>query len=268
LVQVPWLPGTLHAWQVPVQAELQQKPSTQLPLAHWVLIVQEMPVLSTQCPAPSHELDPVQALAGYVSCCAAGTLVQVPTLPLMLQAWQVPPHAELQQTPSTQLPLRHWLDVAQAVPFVDRQLPAPLQALGAVQPGASCWPLTTLEQVPALPGMLQAWQVPLQPVLQQTPSTQLPERHWPAFAQTVPFVYRQVPEPLQALGAVQFGASGWPDGTLEQVPMLPVTLHAWQLPEQAPLQHTLSAQKPLVHSFPALQPTPLVFFCTQVVIRQ
>jgi hypothetical protein len=37
----------------------------------------------------------------------AGTLVQVPTDPVSPQDWQVPPQAVLQQTPSTQFPVRH-----------------------------------------------------------------------------------------------------------------------------------------------------------------
>jgi hypothetical protein len=36
----------------------------------------------------------------------------------------------------------------------------------------------TTEQVPAEPATLQASQAPAQAVLQQTPSTQLPEPHW------------------------------------------------------------------------------------------
>jgi hypothetical protein len=38
----------------------------------------------------------------------AATGLQVPTLPATLQASQEPPHAVLQHTPSTQLPLPHW----------------------------------------------------------------------------------------------------------------------------------------------------------------
>ncbi len=45
------------------------------------------------------------------------TLEQVPTKPAMLQASQLPLHAVLQQTPSTQLPLVHWLLPVHAVPF-------------------------------------------------------------------------------------------------------------------------------------------------------
>jgi hypothetical protein len=100
-------------------------------------------------------------------------LVHVPTLPVTLQAWQVPLQALLQQTPSTQIPLAHWLLCAQAMEFPWRQAPAPLQAPGAVQPGESSWPEGVFAHVPTLPAMLHAWQVPPQEVLQQTPSTQL-----------------------------------------------------------------------------------------------
>ena len=42
--QVPWLPWTLQAWQAPVQALLQQKPSTQLPFVHSVPTPQVAPL--------------------------------------------------------------------------------------------------------------------------------------------------------------------------------------------------------------------------------
>ena len=38
-----------------------------------------------------------------------GLGLHVPTLPARLQASHESPHAVLQQTPSTQLPLAHWL---------------------------------------------------------------------------------------------------------------------------------------------------------------
>jgi hypothetical protein len=43
-----------------------------------------------------------------------------------LQASQEPPHAVLQQTPSTQLPLPHWLAAVQEAPlaFWGTQVPA------------------------------------------------------------------------------------------------------------------------------------------------
>ncbi len=48
----------------------------------------------------------------------AGTVVQVPNIPGTSHAWHAEvSHAELQQYPSTQLPLVHWVDVVQARPF-------------------------------------------------------------------------------------------------------------------------------------------------------
>ena len=37
---MPCAPATLHAWQAPAHAVLQQNPSTQLPLLHWLPDVQ------------------------------------------------------------------------------------------------------------------------------------------------------------------------------------------------------------------------------------
>ena len=45
------------------------------------------------------------------------TATQLPTEPDTSQAWHCPPQALLQQTPSTQLPLPHWLAAVQAPPF-------------------------------------------------------------------------------------------------------------------------------------------------------
>jgi len=48
---------------------------------------------------------------------AADCSVQVPMLPVRLQASQAPLHAVVQQTPSTQLPEVHWVSLEQFVPF-------------------------------------------------------------------------------------------------------------------------------------------------------
>jgi hypothetical protein len=48
--------------------------------------------------------------------CATG--LHVPTLPATLQASQELPHAVLQHTPSTQLPLPHWLAAEHVAPLV------------------------------------------------------------------------------------------------------------------------------------------------------
>ncbi len=51
--------------------------------------------------------EPSLAQAERRPCGAPLTVVQVPTLPATSQAWHWLPQAELQQTPSTQLPAAH-----------------------------------------------------------------------------------------------------------------------------------------------------------------
>jgi hypothetical protein len=82
--------------------------------------------LSSQVPPQKHEVP-------------LGLVAQVPTLPLMLQAWQAARQAELQQTPLAQLPDRHCPPVEQGVPLVclGRHSRAALQKKsgGQVHPG-------------------------------------------------------------------------------------------------------------------------------------
>ena len=130
--------------------------------------------MERQLPAPLQAPLPTQPGA---SCWPEGVLRHVPTLPATLHDWQTPLQAELQHTPSTQLPVAHWLPCVQATPLPERQLPAPLHTPAPMQPGASGWPEGVLTQVPTLPATLHDWQTPLQAVPQQTPSTQLPPAH-------------------------------------------------------------------------------------------
>jgi hypothetical protein len=53
------------------------------------------------------------------------TATQVPTEPETSQAWHCPPQALLQHTPSTQLPLPHWLAAVQAPPLASFGTHAP-----------------------------------------------------------------------------------------------------------------------------------------------
>jgi len=86
------------------------------------------------------------------------------------------------------------------------QAPAPLQVpvlpqvpLVVQRACGSPAPSATFEQVPS-PFRLQAWQVPQDPVPQQTPSTQLPLPHSCAAAQTAPLALRATqlpPVPVQ-----------------------------------------------------------------------
>jgi hypothetical protein len=82
---------------------LQHRPSTQLLLRHVVPELHVCPLSESQLPEPS-QAPFVHSLLGSV---LFGILVQVPSDPLTLQAWQVPPQALLQQRPSMQLVLRH-----------------------------------------------------------------------------------------------------------------------------------------------------------------
>jgi len=57
-------------------------------------------------PLPSHSFDPVQMFVGLLSVCPAGTLLQIPTLPLELHDLHALLQADSQHTPSTQKLLR------------------------------------------------------------------------------------------------------------------------------------------------------------------
>jgi hypothetical protein len=95
-------------------------------------------------------------------------LEQVPAEPALLHAWQVPPHPELQHTPSTQIPLAHSAGCEHAAPFESvLQAPAPLQLVAPEHSFAGSCPAGMLVHVPSDPAMLQAWQAPLHALLQQ-----------------------------------------------------------------------------------------------------
>ena len=82
--------------------------------------------------------------------------------------------------------------------------------------------------VPLTPPVLaavQALHVPVQVVLQQTPSTQLPLRQSLLAMQVWPLSSLQTPEPLQEPLAHSLAGS-CPFAMLEQVPTEPATLHA------------------------------------------
>ena len=109
----------------------------------------------------------------------------------------------------------------------------------------------------------QGWQtfgIPLQSLLAQ--SMFMPQLS-PAFSLHALF---PIP-PSQAFIPSQMPAgneSCCPCGMFEHVPTEPVTLQAWHLVVQELLQQTPSTQLLLVHSTPAPQAVPLVFFTRQV----
>jgi hypothetical protein len=119
----------LHDTQVPWQALSQHTPSEQNPLAQAAPEVQAVPLAAAHLPVPSHAVWPEQLPATWVPAAAA---VQVPKLPATLHDWQGPAHvADSQHTPSTQLPLAHWLakSLLQPVP-----LPKPVTLYSQVSP--------------------------------------------------------------------------------------------------------------------------------------
>lgn len=91
----PVLFAALHAWQVPVHATLQQKPSTQNPLWHCEAAVHAVPFGASQAPAPLHCV--VHSLSGSVFT-VTGAQVPLPApVRLLLHAWHSPPQADAQQ---------------------------------------------------------------------------------------------------------------------------------------------------------------------------
>ncbi len=81
-----------------------------MPNEHWLSEVQDT----------GHDADePPQTYGAHegLPVVPATRTAQVPTEPVTLHASQAPPHAVLQQTPSTQLPERHWLFAVHAGPL-------------------------------------------------------------------------------------------------------------------------------------------------------
>lgn len=155
-------------------------------------------------------------------------------------------------------------------------------------------PVPMLVHVPTEPVTSHAEQVAAHAVEQHTPSTHSPDAqsvaavqatplpslatHWPVVVEqrlvvgshAVSDVHAVAHEPFeQTYGAVQLPRplAGGPS-TGEQVPTLPATLHAEQVPGHALSQQTPSTQKLLVHSSAAAHAAPLVFFATQTPVLQ
>jgi hypothetical protein len=123
-----------------------------------------------------------------------------------------------------------------------------------------------LPQLPSDPdpflAALQAWQVPPQGLLQQTPSTQLVELHWPPVEQGAPFISRLWQMPALQIPDVQSlpPAQPWPAPQVGQVPppqSMPVSEPFWNMSVQLGATQRLPEQTRLVQSLATLQPWPL-----------
>ena len=232
---MPTLPTTSHASHCPVQATLQQTPSTHFPEPQARSRVQATPLddFATQVPAlhqapkaqspsalhwvPQVPAEPVHRLGKQLGSPGwpAGRGEQVPSAVAPSAAAhvsQLPSHAVLQQKPSTQCWLEHSAFTLQVAP------------LGAL---------------------------PL-----HAPATQVsPEAHSASLPQVVP---QEAELPVQRYGRHE-GAPTEPCATKVHVPSADApsaTAQASQLPSQASLQHTPSAQKPEVQSEPWAHPCP------------
>jgi len=209
-------------------------------------------------PDPSQLLTPVHAPTGLLSSwnCEMGT--QSPGTPPL--HWKhVVSHALSQQTPSTQLLLKHSEPAPHAVPF--DFLHAPMPSHDSPIPehiGASCVPFGTFTQAPTLPLTLHAMHMEPHVIEQQTPSSQIPLRQSDALAGHVsPVLTLHAPVASQTSVPPHPGSES-PTPTDEQVPSLPGRLHALHTSVHVVSQQKLSTQLPVMQS-PATLQEPLAF---------
>ena len=167
-VQVPKEPARLQLAQAPEQEVLQQVPPTQNAEAHSFAEAQSCPLafFTVQVPLglqkepgghcesrvqPPGQMGalPLQVAGAQLGLpgLPAGLNWQVPGADARLQLSQAPEQALLQQVPSTQKPLRHWLPWPQACPrlFLGTQAP-----LAQNDPAAQVASLPQLEGQAAL----------------------------------------------------------------------------------------------------------------------
>jgi hypothetical protein len=209
--QVPFTP-VAHDLQAGQLATPQQTPSTHIPDDHSSVKAQLCPLTFLQLPDPSHELAPVQVLGETLSGTPLAMFPQVP-FPPSAHDWHAGQLATPQQTPSIQLAFTHCDELAQGCPAFFSQLPFPSHELTPVHctvAAVSGRLMATLPQTPSAPPPFfaaeQARHVPLQVVLQQTPSAQLPLTQSMLPLQVCPSIFLQLLAPSHALGELQMFA--------------------------------------------------------------
>jgi hypothetical protein len=135
---LPWVPAVAteqvplalppaameHASQLAEQAELQQKLSTQKPVAQVAPEPQALPFPALHSPVPSQAELPWHTFGAVVSWVPADKGAQLPA-PFTLHAWHDGQVDEPQQTPSTQLALLHWLAALQDWPLLSLPVHTP-----------------------------------------------------------------------------------------------------------------------------------------------
>lgn len=192
----PTEPARAHDWQVPLQAELQQKPCAQYPVTHSVPAVQGLPAGfspqlpelqtagATHCPFPLHvfrQSPPVPHWNGEQVCVPPGWQLPVPSHRLA-SVFVYPVHVCVEQiVPETYF--RH-------AP-VPSHIPSSPQLVEPSSPhslSGSLPPVTGRHRPLPCPvfGCAHAWHVPAHADSQHTPSTQNPDRQLTAAVQVAP----------------------------------------------------------------------------------
>ncbi len=204
--QVPTLVGKAHDRQVPVQAELQQTFWAQNVELHSAFCAHEAPIgFLPQLLAAS------QLLGARQSALLAQVVLQAPvpqrngSQGAIAGGRQSPEPSQVRACVSVE-PVQ--LAATHCVPLgCCRQAPAPLQVPSLPQVAAAAathWlattgglPMPTGEQVPTVPAMLQARQVPEQAASQQTCCSQWFDLHSDPAAQAAPFDFLSQIVPVQ-----------------------------------------------------------------------
>jgi len=201
---------------------------------------------------PEHEAA-VQLPSGSVLVLTLEHVPLTPTLSAAEQAWHVPLHAVLQQKPSTQLPLLHWLPVpVQAelcaffgVHVVPAQYAVETQSASIAQVAVQALPLHRKGAQAVVPVDVQM-----------------------ALALQSCALVNVVPEHEAAAQLLSGSVSVL---TLEHVPLAPTLSaaeQAWHVPAHAVSQQKLSTQLPLLHVLPPAHAVPFTAFTTQFDIMQ
>ena len=145
----------------------------------------------------------------------------------VVHAWQVPAHAVLQHTPSTQLLLVHSPLIEHAVPFENSAHEVdPLHEAAPAHSLSGSVPTAMLPHVPFAPepffAVVHAWQVAVQAVLQHTPSTHWLLVHSPFCPHGVPFAYSaHEVAPLHSVGPGHSLSGSSPAMMVAHTPSMP-----------------------------------------------
>jgi hypothetical protein len=271
--------ATTHAWQTPLQPVLQQTPSVHTPLEHCEFVVHAVPFGNVvQCPEPSQVVAPAHSASGSVDPPTAKHVPPGPPVFVAEHATHVPMQLVLQQLPSTQLPLVHWVPLPQATPLARvEQVPAPAHTDDAGHSLSGSVPGVTAAQVPfgcPVFAFVHATHEPLHAVEQQTPSEQIRLSHCDPAAHAAPGSPQTPPslfEPSQSSSmGLQLSVPG--NTVCEQTSVPPVQLrepvpHApWRPVEHAPAPGFPSSVKPSQSSSAPLQDSLVeAVFCVQAI---